>query len=371
MKIRLNLLRNVTILLLLFWCHGSYAFSLFGGDDSKIELIQSQLETLTITVKELEKSNALLKDQASIREMEYSETVSKLTRVANLKPELIEVSKQLASEKLRVANSIKSLNIKLSSLNQKSGVLETTLQEHVDSFNDNKQQLLGKQNKVAEQLSGMQGNVIQLKQDVSDRISIVDSSLSNVSKDVSLRSIYIAITLLILAIALLWFKRALSMGKITLAEEMSKTKSIVESEYNALDLKLSEILESQINTTALNKQGSELNDRDEVDHSLPLKVATEIHRMRKRVARLPEKTKGIKPLEKALERLEESLGEQDYEIIEMLGDEYDEGMTVNQTFILDESMSPNKRIITNVIKPQVNFKGVLIQVADIEVSMGE
>ncbi len=45
-------------------------------------------------------------------------------------------------------------------------------------------------------------------------------------------------------------------------------------------------------------------------------------------------------------------------------------MTVNPRFIPDESLASGDQNITNIIMPQVNYKGKLIQVADIEVSIG-
>lgn len=54
----------------------------------------------------------------------------------------------------------------------------------------------------------------------------------------------------------------------------------------------------------------------------------------------------------------------------MLGLEYNEGMKVTANFILDESFEKDKRIITRIIKPQVNFNAYMIQAAQIEVTQG-
>jgi hypothetical protein len=152
-------------------------------------------------------------------------------------------------------------------------------------------------------------------------------------------------------------------------EEIGKTKANIDNEYVKLDIKLVELLEKQF---TMQKQNEEVkNDTEkEIDHSLPLKVAVEIHRMRKRISNMPRDTKGIKPLTKALERLEEELDQKDYEIVDLMGDKYIEGMTVNPRFIPDESLVPGEKKITKVIMPQINYKEKLIQVADIEVSIG-
>ena len=59
-----------------------------------------------------------------------------------------------------------------------------------------------------------------------------------------------------------------------------------------------------------------------------------------------------------------------YDIVEMLGQPYDEGLKASVNFIPDEDLNKNEQIITKIIKPQVNYQGVMIQAAQIEVSQG-
>lgn len=106
------------------------------------------------------------------------------------------------------------------------------------------------------------------------------------------------------------------------------------------------------------------------DHTLPLKVADEIFRMRKRLASLPTETKGLTPLKKSLERLENQLNEQGYEIIDYTGMDFDEGMTINARVIPSDDIEPGKSVITKVVTPQVNYHGLINRIADVEVSVG-
>ena len=112
------------------------------------------------------------------------------------------------------------------------------------------------------------------------------------------------------------------------------------------------------------------NSEDNIDHGLAIKLADEIHRMRRRITALPEDTKGLKSLSKSLERLEEELGSNGYEIIDYLGMNYTEGMTVKARFIPSDELNEDESIITRVVYPQVNFNDKLIQKADVEVSVG-
>jgi hypothetical protein len=108
----------------------------------------------------------------------------------------------------------------------------------------------------------------------------------------------------------------------------------------------------------------------ETDHHLPLKLADEIHRMRKRLASLPEDTKGLTPLQKSLERLESELGEQGYEIVDHTGMAYTENLSVKARFVPSDDLAPDQKIISKVVAPQVNYKNVMIRSAEIEVSIG-
>jgi hypothetical protein len=108
----------------------------------------------------------------------------------------------------------------------------------------------------------------------------------------------------------------------------------------------------------------------EPDHNLPSKLADEIHRMRKRLATLPEDTKGLTPLKKSLERLEAELAAYGYEIIDHTGRAYSDNMSIKARFIPSEDLGRDQRVISKVVIPQLNHQGVMVRMADVEVSIG-
>lgn len=57
-----------------------------------------------------------------------------------------------------------------------------------------------------------------------------------------------------------------------------------------------------------------------------------------------------------------------YEIVNMLGKPYYQEYKTIATFSEDENLPPNSQIITRVIKPQINYKGKMIQASEIHVS---
>lgn len=108
----------------------------------------------------------------------------------------------------------------------------------------------------------------------------------------------------------------------------------------------------------------------EPDHNLPSKLADEIHRMRKRMGTLPEDTKGLTPLKKSLDRLEAELAVYGYEIIDHTGQSYSDNMSIKARFIPSEELGPEVRLISKVVVPQLNHAGVMVRMADVEVSIG-
>lgn len=104
------------------------------------------------------------------------------------------------------------------------------------------------------------------------------------------------------------------------------------------------------------------------DHSLALKVADEIVRIELNMSRMDSSIKGYKQLTKAVERIKDNFNANGYEIVDMLGKPYNEGMKVTANFVADEDLEEGKQIITGITKPQINYNGQMIQAAQITVS---
>jgi transketolase N-terminal domain/subunit len=90
--------------------------------------------------------------------------------------------------------------------------------------------------------------------------------------------------------------------------------------------------------------------------------------MQKNLIQMDEKTKGLKQLNSSVQRIQDNFAANGYELVEMLGKDYNEGLKATVNFVQDEDFEDGKRIITRIIKPQVNYKGTMIQTAQIEVT---
>lgn len=139
----------------------------------------------------------------------------------------------------------------------------------------------------------------------------------------------------------------------------------MQEESIKLDDKLLEVLNKQI---AVQPASSVPNDKGTVDHSLALKVADEIVRIELNMSRMDSSIKGYKQLTKAVERIKNNFQANGYEIVDMLGKPYNEGMKVVANFVVDDTLEAGKQIITGITKPQINYNGQMIQAAQITVS---
>jgi hypothetical protein len=163
--------------------------------------------------------------------------------------------------------------------------------------------------------------------------------------------------------------KRIATSKTDVETQIRKTKATLEEESVKLDNKLVEVLDTQLKLQLETAKSQPVASNEKSDHSLALKVADEIVRMQKNISKMDEATKGIKPLLRGIERIQNNFAANGYEMINLLNTDYDERSKIDViNFITDENLAEGKRIISAVVKPQVNYNGVLIQRAQVDVS---
>ena len=167
-----------------------------------------------------------------------------------------------------------------------------------------------------------------------------------------------------------WLSRRIKSGTSSIDEvrkaqdALQAAQTKMQEESIKLDNKLIEIAEQQMKASVpTSGQGSTA-----IDHSLALKVADEIVRIELNLSRMDSSVKGYKQLAKAVQRIKDNFQANGYEIVDMLGKPYNEGMRINANFVLDESLPMGTQKITSITKPQVNYNGEMIQKAQVIVS---
>ena len=150
-------------------------------------------------------------------------------------------------------------------------------------------------------------------------------------------TICLALIILIIVIVYLIMKKmkdsSSSIDEVRKAQEALQCAQLKISEESVkLDSKLLEFAEKQINSTST-------------------KVS-----------------KGEKQLVQAKDRMINNVCANGYQIVSLMGQDYNDGMQFEARFVPDETLEEGKRIITGMIKMQVNYNGKMIQPAQIVVS---
>jgi len=216
--------------------------------------------------------------------------------------------------------------------------------------------------------SNIQTTANELGVKIEDTHKITKQSILVLNKTVNQNTLYWIIAILVVALFVLlvfvFLRKQIFKQKTDLDSNLQDTRKAIEEEGVKLDNKLVEVLETQLKIIN-NNTGSE----KETDHALALKVADEIVRIEKNISKMDNETKGIKPLVKGIERIKDNFKANGYDMVQLLDKEYDDGMNIDViNFIDDDTIPSGEKIITRIIKPQVNYKDVLIQRAQVDVS---
>jgi len=175
------------------------------------------------------------------------------------------------------------------------------------------------------------------------------------------------VTLLLGAIMYLILGKRIKSSQTDVETQIRNTKKSLEEEGLKLDGELVKVFQKQLEVLETAPKGAAQDD----DHSLILKIADRLTSMETNLYRMDPNTRGLNNLKNLVKSTKENFNAKEYEIVEMLGMEYKEGMEVIATPVPSDEIEIGKQIITQVIKPQVNFKGKKIQTAEIVVSVGE
>lgn len=193
--------------------------------------------------------------------------------------------------------------------------------------------------------------------------------------DVKTRTAWGGILLLIVAIlgAIIYciLHKRINKGNADVDELKVKANKLNEEILNQFAKEIAEMqkISSSLNTLA--KSSSQTvsdTPSSEPDHSLIKTLADRITFMEMTLFKMDPQVKGFKQLSKSITQMKDNLLANGYELVEMLGKPYNDGMKAVANFNDDDEIEEGKRIITAIIKPQINYKGEMIQAAQITVS---
>ncbi len=319
--------------------------------DAAADQLKAQLQTAESKLETLEKSA-----RAS------SETIAALKKQTSEMSQAIRVAEKNWASASEAIASLRKQASELSQANKSSQAQILALTGKLDALQSGQ--------------TGLGTSLAKLSVDTEQKAQVINETISQHS------AWYLAAIGVVLALlgATYWYLRrrndaseqSLSAQVQSALTSVRSTEEKLTRADTALADSLFEIL-NKLKIRDLNAAATSTNaDKPpaEPDHNLPLRLADEIHRMRKRLVSLPTDTKGLTPLQKSVERLASELTDQGYEIVDHTGMGYSENLSVKARFVPSDDLAQDQKIISKVITPQVNYKGVMIRMADIEVSIG-
>ena len=267
-----------------------------------------------------------------------------------------------------LTEQVKTLQKENGSRKSEIGMLTTKLKSANDSIEILKQKIQNNTNAIS-QTANQLG--IQIKE-TGDKN---EGKITEVSESLSKNSLYgiIGVLSAILLSGLLYWllSKRQQTDKTDFIDQLSKTKSSIEESLVKEFGKQTDLIESQLHLLAQQKTGSPSNADSEPDHSLALKVADEITLIERNINLMDKNVKGLKQLLRSVQKLKDNLAANGYEIPELLGKQFHQGMklmVVNS--VPDDNLKKGDEIISKIIKPQVNYNEKMIQSAQVEVSVG-
>lgn len=289
----------------------------------------------------------------SIVKAQTLDTLSQSTQITNLKEKVQNAEKHNAV----LAEQLKELNSEVAELttkNESLGLILSEIQKSIDS--------------LAKIVDRNSENIQITADSLGIKIRTTDEAVAQNSNLLKSKTIWgiISVVIALLAsviVALLLYKKGQKTSDDKIALLKKQADELNEKIVGQFSNEMSEL---QKIGGALKNAGA--NASAEPDHSLVKTLADRITFMEMTLYRMDSSVKGHKQLSKSIAQMKDNLLANGYEIVDMLGKEYDEGMKVTANFIEDENIEAGKQIITSIVKPQINYKGVMIQSAQITVS---
>jgi phenylalanyl-tRNA synthetase alpha subunit len=164
----------------------------------------------------------------------------------------------------------------------------------------------------------------------------------------------------------------------TLIEQNNQTKKIVmlnefihtlPLSHNKKDINKAE---NQLGKDLLKSEGAKKrlasSGNIKIDHSLAIKMANEIFDIKKKINSIPDNTKGLEKLKEVYERIEKIFNEIGYEVVESKEKPVTEAPLSGTDLTNAEKFKKIEQLFSRVTKPQVNYKGEMIQSATFKVN---
>ena len=260
-----------------------------------------------------------------------------------------------------ISDIITSVDYRLLRLDSLINILYKDLDSNKIDNNKRFEDIINESESLRRDLKDANINVTKIENSSSKNADSIDSVNQDLSQKQQYGLMIIGFSIILILIVYLVLSKKWNSDTKKLA---NKQKEVLEKQIQDSQ-KLADWLDKETEQSLSN------NSSGEIDHSFAKRIADEIVRITTNLSRMDESIKGHKQLSASVRKLEQSLNVNKYELVKLLNQPYNEGLNLQATFVSDDSLAPDESIITRIIKPQINYKGKLIQAAQVEVSVGE
>ena len=267
------------------------------------------------------------------------------------------------------------------------------LKTEISTLKQNQQSSNGKISDLSNTVSAQSRSIDSLRKDISKVNEQMKQTSSDMKKDISdtndninykekammsainTKSVYaglIGLLALVLSVVIfIIYRRRVNQSTLDLNNIDSQITSLKNEQHRleeniiASNDKLISAIEKQ---AVVVKTEAEIKDQD---HSLALAVANELTRIQQNLNFMDPTVKGVSQLKNRAKAIMTTLNSKQYDIPDLLGKVYNEGDNIIATKELNEDMKEGTNRIKRVIRPQVSYKGKLIQAAEVFVEFNE
>lgn len=198
-----------------------------------------------------------------------------------------------------------------------------------------------------------------------NKVSELDKRADNAEINIKERTLWGTISLssifaaLIISFTILHFK-----GKSRIEKLKAAAEKLNEEIISRISTEVNDIQKIANSIGNLSAAGASADTEQQLIKTLADRVTF----MEMTLYKMDKSVRGHRQLTKSIAQMKDNMLAYGYEIIDMLGKPYHEGMKVIANFIEDEELEAGQQIITGIIKPQINYRGEMIQAAQITVS---
>ena len=255
-------------------------------------------------------------------------------------------------------SGIQALQTENTKLKNDLSVIKNKLNIAQKNIKDLQDQTQAHSNSISQTANELGIQIKEIGNKNEDKITEVSQSLSKNS----LYGIIGVLSAILLSGFLYWLLRKRQQtDKNQLSSIINSTKTELMQESAKLDLQLLEVIEKQL------KVADKINATElKIDHTFHKNSANELQRIANYANSLDPESQEAVALQGSLGRLRNYFNSSDYEITDFTGKDYDERIPMKRKdTIFDESLPLNKEVISKTLKPQIKFKGQVIQEAEV------